>query len=269
MKQQKEHKVNNLFNKLKDGVEMFYDSETWKQFLKVQARFHDYSFRNTVLIFLQCPHATRVAGYTDWQKLGRYPKRGESSIKIIAPHFIKVRNEETGEDERVLNGYHQASVFDVSQTDGKPIPELIQELTMDTECIRDFYEKIKAACPFPIEEVSLNGGVKGTYNRESDVIQVKKDMAALQKTKTLVHEWSHACLHKVTDKERDLKEVEAEGTAYVVLSYFGFDTSEYSFNYVAGWNGSIDGTAIQEAGATIQKTACKIIDMIQEKLKTE
>lgn len=263
MTNKKEAKVHELYNTLKEGVQHFYSSDTWKAILKFQARFHRYSWRNMVLIYLQCPHASYVAGFEDWKNMKRYVKRGERAIKILAPHFKKVMLE-NGDIEKKLSGFHQTSVFDVSQTGGEPLPEITKELTMDTETLREFYVTLKNVSPVPVDERVLEKNIKGFYSRETKSITVKKGMAALQKCKTLVHEMAHAILHQTTDKARELREVEAEGTAYVVLNYFGFDTSEYSFSYVAGWNGSLDAEHIASAGASIQKTAEILIDRIEQ-----
>ncbi|MBV6717277.1 ArdC-like ssDNA-binding domain-containing protein [Paenibacillus chitinolyticus] len=254
-------KVNELYKQLKTGVEEFYSSDRWKEFLTVQARFHQYSFRNVLLIYMQCPHATRVAGFEDWKKFGRHVKRGETAIKILGPKHRREVDEKTGEENWVLNGFYQASVFDISQTGGEELPSLSYELSKDTPTLRRFYEMAKAISPAPIQEVTLKGSMKGSYNYTTQTISIKKGMAALQKCKTLIHEIAHAMLHTETDKPRELREVEAEGTAFVVLNYFGFDTSEYSFSYVAGWNGSAEH--ISKAGEAIQKAAVKLIDDLE------
>ena len=259
---EKKTKAAELFEKLKTGVLQVYSSEKWREVLNFQARFHHYSWNNMMLILMQCPHATYVAGYDQWQKMGRYVNQ-KGGIKILAPHHAMVKDEKTGEKRKVLAGFHQTTVFDISQTGGKDIPRLTSELTMDTPVLRAFYSTLRKISPVPVDEVVLQGDMKGRYRRDTDSIEIKKGMAALQKCKTLVHEMAHAMLHKNTNASRSMKEVEAEGTAYVVLSYFGFDTSEYSFNYVAGWNAS-EATAILKAGDTIQKTAFKIIGMIEK-----
>lgn len=265
----KEPKVNELFDKLKEGVQAVYSSDTWKELLLFQSKFHNYSFNNIVLISMQCPEATRVASYKTWQELGRQVVKGEKGIKIMAPHQYKV-NTEKEEEETTKLGFHQTSVFDISQTDGEELPTLCPELKGDTQGLRDFYGIAKNISPVMVQEETIKGGAKGYYHLVEDYIAIKKGMAAQQKCKTLIHEIAHAMLHKIgNDRASQLtsndKEVEAEGTAFVVLSYFGFDTSEYSFPYVASWNGSENLERIQKAGVTIQKIAQEII----EKLQTE
>jgi hypothetical protein len=263
--------VNELFKKLEDGVKNVYSSETWKSMLKFQSAFHNYSFNNMLLIYLQCPNATRVAGYGDWQKLERQVQYGETAIKIMAPNFKKERNEITGEEKKVLTGFHQTSVFDISQTKGKDLPQLCKELKGDTASLRQFYELAKSISPFPVDEVTLKDGSKGYFSHETVSIGIKKGMAVKQKCKTLIHELAHGLLHRMDDPRRETltrgdREIEAEGTAFVVLSYFGFDTSEYSFPYVASWNGTTAMDSIQRAGEIIQKTAEKIINQLNEEM---
>ncbi|TVX85560.1 ArdC-like ssDNA-binding domain-containing protein [Paenibacillus agilis] len=257
-------KVNELYAVLKSGVDSLYDSQAWKEFLKVQSLFHKYSWRNTILIYLQCPHATRILGFKEWKKVKRFVQRGEKAIKIWAPSIKIEKDEETEEEVPKVNGYYPVSVFDISQTGGEELPTLTPELKMETEELKSFYETLKSICEFPIEETTLSKGIKGSYSPVTDQIKIKKGMASLHKCKTLIHEMSHAYLHKNSSKTRGMEEVEAEGTAYVVLSYFGFDTSQYSFGYVAGWNGSKESKDIESAASTIQKTACQIIEMIEK-----
>lgn len=270
----KEPKVNQLFEQLKAGVEKITSSEQWKQILLVQSKFHNYSFKNVMLISMQCPTATRVASYTDWKKLKRQVVKGAKSIKIMAPHKVEIEDPETGETTEKL-GFHQASVFDISDTEGEELPRLkCEELTKDTQAMRDFYKLAKSICPIPVKEKVLKDGIKGYYHLVDDYIAIKKGMAAHQKCKTLIHEMAHATLHRLDNKEaRSLtgndREIEAEGTAFVVMSYFGFDTSEYSFPYVASWNNKSDLERIERAGATIQKAAAKIINQLSEEMNKE
>ncbi|EJW13777.1 ImmA/IrrE family metallo-endopeptidase [Paenibacillus alvei] len=272
MAKQKERKVEVLFKQLKEGVENVYSSETWKELLLFQSKMHDYSFNNMMLIYIQCPHATHVAGYDTWRKLGRQVMYGQTGIRIMAPHTYTVKDEKTGEEEK-RTGYHQTSVFDISQTKGKDIP-VITELKGDSKSLREFYEIAKSISRVPVSEEKVKGAVKGYYSVDGDYIVIKKGMATKQKCKTLIHEMAHSILHRKEDGRRDEmsrneREIEAEGTAFVVLSYFGFDTSEYSFPYVAGWNPGGETQAIQKAGDVIQKTSQKLIDEINAKRKNE
>lgn len=266
----KEPKIKELMNALHEGVQSVTTSERWKEVLLFQSKFHNYSFNNTFLIYSQCPQATYVAGFTAWKKLGRYVVKGATGIKIMAPHEYFVTDEETGEEKKKI-GFHQTSVFDVSQTDGEPLPELCPELKGDTKELKRFYEIAQTVSAVPVREEKIEGQIKGFYSHTHDYIAIKKGMAVKQKCKTLIHEMAHSMIHRIDDERRKTlsrsdREIEAEGTAFVVLSYFGFDTSEYSFPYVASW-ASADWESIQKAGEMIQKTSEKIIKMIQQKMK--
>lgn len=270
--QTQENKVNKLFGMLKEGVEKIKTSDDWKSILTFQAKFHNYSFKNVMLILLQRPSASRVASYTTWKKVGRQVVKGAKAINIMAPHTYKVKDSETEEEEEKL-GFHQASVFDISDTKGEPVPSLnIQELSGDTEDYRKFYTLLKTISPVPVKEETITDGPKGYYHLVEDYIAVKKGMKAHQKCKTLVHEIAHSILHRLDKKDenrmlsRGDREIEAEGTAFVVLTYFGFDTSDYSFPYVATWSKSAEPEAIEKAGATIQKTADALISKIEMKM---
>ncbi|MEN1990291.1 ArdC-like ssDNA-binding domain-containing protein [Paenibacillus hubeiensis] len=269
----KQPKVKALFEQLKEGIQAITSSEDWKQILLTQAKFHTYSFNNVMLILSQRPTASRVASYGTWKALGRQVVKGAQSIKIIAPHTVEVEDPETGEKKKKL-GYHQTSVFDISDTKGEPLPSpSIEELTQNTKELKNFYELLKGISPVPVREETIKGGAKGYYRLVEDDIAIKKGMAAHQKCKTLVHEIAHAMLHRLEDKEARAKssnerEVEAEGTAFVVLTYFGFDTSQYSFPYVASWNGD-DIERIEKAGGVIQKAAAQLISNIEAAMAIE
>ncbi|ETT56837.1 hypothetical protein BSK66_32330 [Paenibacillus odorifer] len=266
---QTQNRIEEITSLLQEGVSMVYSSDAWRELLLFQSKFYNYSFKNMMLIYFQKPNASQIGNMKFWNSLGRRVKIGETSLRIWAPIEKKVRNDETEEEETKRTGWFLAPVYDVSQTHGKELPSLIQELSMDTGTLRGFYQTLKAACPFPVEERKLDNGVKGYFDYSTESIAVKKGLASLHKCKTLVHEMAHGLLHKETNQSRGVREVEAEGTAFVVLSYFGFDTSEYSFGYVAGWNGSKDATAIMDSGKTIQETAKRIIKQIEQQKQSE
>lgn len=267
--QARQAKVDEIYNLLKEGVSKVYSSDAWKELLLFQSKFHQYSFKNMMLVYFQNPCASQIGSMRFWNKLGRRVKAGETSLKIWAPSSKKVQIEETGEEEERRVGWYLTSVFDVSQTHGKELPKLIDELKMDTEVLRDFYQLLKSICPYPVEEKKLENGVKGYMDYTNHTIAIKKGLSALHKCKTLVHEMVHGFLHEGTDRTRDVREVEAEGSAFVVLSYFGFDTSEYSFGYVASWNGSKDEKAILESGQIIQETAKYFIQQIEQRRQAD
>lgn len=174
----------------------------------------------------------------------------------------------------MLTGFRHCYVFDVSQTDGEPLPELCPELKGDSKSMREFYAAAKTICPFPVSEERIEGGAKGYFNHITKSIGIKDNMAYKHKAKTLIHELAHGMLHGYENPRRDEltrndREIEAEGTAFVVLNYFGFDTSDYSFPYVAHWNPENSLDAIQKAGDIIQKTSQEIIEMIETQLNQE
>lgn len=265
----KNETVEKLFGQLVEGVKGFYSSDTWKEFLIVQSKFHSYSFSNTVLIMMQLPYASRVAGFNAWKELGRNVKKGEKALKILAPLIGKKIDEDTQEEEKVIYGFKYVNVFDVSQTEGKALPSLCEELKGNDEALQEFYETAKTIIKIPVIEKEIQGGAKGYYHIEEDYIAVKKSASYEHKCKTLIHEYVHSILHSKEAERRDSltqgeREIEAEGTSFVVCHYFGLDTSEYSFPYCASWNGSEkDIERIRKAGDIIQKTAHRIIEEIE------
>lgn len=273
---EKQPKVKELYQMLTEGVSAVYSSDAWRELLTFHAQFHKYSFKNTVLILSQFPTARRVAGYDTWNKLGRkVVKKG--GIKIIAPHTYEQIDPVTKEKEVKL-GFHQATVFDISQTAGKDIPTICHELQGDTQRLRQFYAVIKELSTVPIREITMgreHQGSKGFYHIEERYIAIKKGLSYLHKCKTAIHEIVHAEAHfpkgaTESDTNREMMEVEAEGTAFVVLSYFGFDTSEYSFPYVATWNkGKDDTEMILKAGENIHKQAHRLITALETKLNVD
>jgi hypothetical protein len=259
--------VSDLFEQLKTGVEGIYDSESWKKILIFQSAFRNYSFSNSILISMQCPGATRVASYHAWKKVNRQVVE-KGGIKILAPRFKKVKDEQSGEMVDQLAYFSYSTVFDISQTVGDPLPSLnIKELIGNDDWYKQIYETVISISPVPVIEQEIMDGSKGYCDYIKNEIGIKQDMAYQQKAKTGIHEICHYFIHHTNVRKpgvtRNEAEVEAEGTAYVVLSYFDIDTSEYSFPYVAGW-GSNDIDLIKQSGDTIQKTSKKIIDLIEK-----
>lgn len=258
-------KVKILYDKLIQGVEDVFLSERYLEFLKFSLNFRNYSFENTMLIFLQKPNATYVAGYKTWEKLGRYIKKGEKGIAIFAPLIKKYKetNKETGEEVELskINGFRVVYVFDISQTDGKEIPSIVTHLSGDNSI--ELYNKLLELSPVPVNFDNLPVGKNGYYNLITQEIVISNKLTGNQRTKTLLHEVIHSFVEKETikdDNDRRRAEIIAEGTTFVVANYFDLDTSDYSFGYLAEWSGN--PKEIIKWGSEIQKTANFIIDKI-------
>lgn len=287
-------RVKEITDQLEAGISELFNSEQYMQWLTTMSRFHDYSLNNTLLIALQKPDATLVAGYTTWQKqFGRQVNKGEKGIRILAPTPYKQKIEvdktdpNTGEILMNPDGSHQkeiqevlrpafkiVSVFDVSQTDGKELPSIgVNELTGDVEQYEMFFEALKRSCPVPIKFEKINGGAKGYYHQVEKRIAIQEGMSQIQTVKTAIHEMAHQKLHainpdkKVSDQNlenisRGGKEVEAESVAYTVCQHYGIDTSDYSFAYIAGWSKGKETPELKASLNTIRKAASEMINDI-------
>lgn len=292
---EKKNQLQEITKKLEDGIRDLQSSDAYRHYLDVMSRFHHYSMSNCILIAMQKPDASRVAGYTAWEKnFQRHVKRGEKGIKIIAPAPYTVSKQRAKTDpltgKAVLNkngkpetevvnvmvqNFKVTTVFDVNQTEGKELPELVHELKADVENYSKFMTAIQKFSPVPMEFSDMPGtAAKGYYDQLEKKIVIRNGMSESQTMKTAIHELSHALLHdKDTGSEKDraaersVKEVEAESVAYVVCQHFGIDTSDYSFGYVVGWSKDRELSDLKTSLNTIQKTAGRIIDGIQERCK--
>ena len=291
-------KVQEITDKLEEGLKELFESEKYKTYLSTMSKFHNYSFNNTLLIAMQKPEATLVAGYKAWQKnFERHVNKGEKAIRILAPAPYKIKEERdkldpvTGEmmfDENgmpqkeqvevTIPAFRAVSIFDVSQTDGKPIPELeAQELLSTVEGYEDFVQALMNVAPVPIGFEDIPGDSKGYFHTEEKRIAVQENMSESQTLKTMVHEVAHSMLHnkeinrddlmEVPAKDRNTKEVEAESVAYTVCQHFGIDTSDYSFGYIAGWSSGKDMKELKSSLDTIRKTASELITGIEGALQ--
>ena len=291
-------KVQEITDKLEEGLKELFESEKYKTYLSTMSKFHNYSFNNTLLIAMQKPEATLVAGYKAWQKnFERHVNKGEKAIRILAPAPYKIKEERdkldpvTGEmmfDENgmpqkeqvevTIPAFRAVSVFDVSQTNGKPIPELeAQELLSTVEGYEDFVQALMNVAPVPIGFEDIPGDSKGYFHTEEKRIAVQENMSESQTLKTMVHEVAHSMLHnkeinrddliEEPAKDRNTKEVEAESVAYTVCQHFGIDTSDYSFGYIAGWSSGKDMKELKSSLDTIRKTASELITGIEGALR--
>lgn len=216
-----------------------------QEYLKFFAKFYKYSLNNTMLIASQKPEATLVASFKKWKEMGRNVKKGEKGIKILAPCTYKTVEEKDGEEKEKEHLYFRVVyVFDISQTEGKEIPEICKELNDLEEIPKStysaFFTGVKNATNSTILVEEITGGAKGYYMRDSGNIVINKGMSQTQTLKTLVHEGAHALLHnkesEIADITKEAKEIQAEAVAFTVLNYYGLDSSEYSFPYIATWS---------------------------------
>ena len=288
-------RVQELTNKLEQGLQDLFNSDSYRNYLSTMSKFHNYSFNNTLLIAMQKPDATLVAGYKAWQKnFERHVNKGEKAIRILAPAPYKIKEErdkidpvtqellldkdgnpQKEEVEITIPAFRAVSVFDLSQTDGKPIPELTaKELLSDVEGYQDMIRAVEAISPVPIELEEIAGDSKGYYDREAKRIAVQENMSESQTLKTMIHEVAHSKLHskeveqdEQKRKDRNTKEVEAESVAYTVCQHFGIDTSDYSFGYIAGWSSGRDTKELRFSMDTIRRTASELITGIEEQLQ--
>ena len=289
-------KLKEITDRLEQGIAELFDSERYREYLKVMSKFHNYSFNNTLLIAMQKPDASLVAGFSAWKNnFGRNVMKGQKGIKIIAPSPFKIRQEVekidphtqkpiigkdgkpvTEEKEVTIPAYKVVSVFDVSQTEGKELPDIaVDELTGDVDRYKDFFAALEKTSPVPIAFENIEGGSHGYYHLEDKRIAINEGMSELQTLKTAIHEIAHAKLHDIDlnapkDEQprvdRRTREVEAESVAYTVCQHYGLDTSDYSFGYVAGWSSGRELSELKSSLETIRSAAAEIINSIDENL---
>ena len=286
-------KLKEITDRLEQGITELFDSERYKEYLRVMSKFHNYSFNNTLLIAMQKPDASLIAGFTAWKnQFQRNVKKGEKGIKIIAPSPFKIKQETekidpqtqkpvigrdgkpvTEEKEITIPAYKVVSVFDVSQTEGKELPDIaVDALTGDVEQYSDFFAALEKTSPVPIGFEKIEGGAHGYYHLEDKRIALDEGMSELQTLKTAIHEIAHAKLHDIDlnapkDEQqprvdRRTREVEAESVAYTVCQHYGLDTSDYSFGYVAGWSSGRELAELKSSLETIRSAAADIINSI-------
>ena len=285
--------MDSIMQSLESGVEEFFTSNRYQEFLKTMAKFHNYSFNNTMLIAMQRPDATLVTSYKNWQSMGRQVMKGEKGITIIAPApYKKMKEKEVlDENQRPIMGtdgkskteqvevtvphFKAVTVFDIAQTSGEPIQTLAPELlTAAVQDFDSFMQAIQKISPVPIRFDEIDGNANGYYHNADKEIVIKKGLSESQTLKTAIHETAHAKLHDKeimeslgVEKDRLTKEVEAESIAYCVCSSFGLDTSDYSFPYIAGWSSSREMKEMKASMDVIRKTAGEMIDQLTEELE--
>ena len=291
-------KLKEITDRLEQGIMELFDSDRYKEYLRVMSKFHNYSFNNTLLIAMQKPDASLVAGFQSWKNnFKRNVVKGEKGIKILAPSPFKIRQEmekidpETQkpvigadgkpvkeEKEITIPAFKVVSVFDISQTEGKELPDIaVDMLTGDVECFKDVFAALEKTSPVPIGFEKIEGNSHGYYHLEEKRIAIDEGMSELQTIKTAIHEIAHAKLHDIDPNapkeeqagrpDRRTREVQAESVAYAVCQHYGLDTSDYSFGYVAGWSSGRELDELKSSLETIRSTAAEIINSIDEHLQ--
>lgn len=296
---EKDDRIKEITEKLEQGIQDLFSSEQYKLYLTTMSKFYNYSFNNTLLIALQRPDATLIAGFNAWQKnFKRHVKRGEHGIKIFAPCPYKMQAEVKKVDpvtQRVVTGrdgkpeietkeitvpaFKVVTVFDVCQTEGEPLPALgIGELSGSMEKYSDFFEALRRMAPMPVSFEKLQGSVKGYCDYEERKIVLLEGMSEIHTAKTAIHEITHARLHDIHNKnkndippeqrkDRNTREVEAESVAYTVCQHYGIDTSDYSFGYIAGWSSGREAMELKSSLELIRSTAAEMIGDIDNCLQ--
>ena len=287
----RKQQMKEITERLEQGVKDIFTSEMYTTYLRTMAKFHNYSFNNTLLIAMQRPDATLVAGFNAWKnKFNRYVKKGEKGIQIIAPAPIKEVEErekidkdtglavlnENGEPEMerveyVVPRFRVTTIFDVSQTDGEPIPSLeVNELTASVKDYALLTSAIEQVSPVPMRFDEIEGDAKGYYSDADKEICIQVGMGESQTIKTMIHEVAHAMLHnsdsmkqRGEEKDRLTKETEAESIAFTVCSVLGIDTSDYSFPYVASWANGKEMKELKDSMDTIRLTAADFLEKLE------
>ena len=291
-------KLKEITDRLEQGIKELFDSDRYKEYLRVMSKFHNYSFNNTLLIAMQKPDASLVAGFQSWKNnFKRNVVKGEKGIKILAPSPFKIKQEMEKidpatqkpvigadgkpvkeEKEITIPAFKVVSVFDVSQTEGKELPDIaVDMLTGDVERFQDVFAALEKTSPVPIGFEKIAGNSHGYYHLEEKRIAIDEGMSELQTIKTAIHEIAHAKLHDIDPNapkeeqagrpDRRTCEVQAESVAYAVCQHYGLDTSDYSFGYVAGWSSGRELDELKSSLETIRSTAAEIINSIDEHLQ--
>ena len=288
---------------IEQGIKELFESDKYRRYLSVMSRFHRYSVNNTMLIYMQRPDATLVAGYNKWKnQFSRHVKRGEHGITIIAPTPYKKKIEEQKldpdtkapmldadgkvimeEKEIEIPLFRPVKVFDVSQTDGKPLPELASSLSGNVQNYEVFMEALRRSAPVPIEFEPMDANMDGYFSSDQQRIAIREGMSEVQTVSAAVHETAHSKLHnyakaqeeavRAGDKEppkkkdRNTEEVEAESISYAVCQYYGIQTGENSFGYIANWSQGKELPELRASLETINKTAGELINDIDRHYK--
>ncbi|WP_347707423.1 YodL domain-containing protein [Colidextribacter sp. OB.20] len=292
-------RIKEIVTGIEAGIQDLFQSDKFADYLRTMSRFHNYSYNNTILIHMQMPSATHVAGFNKWKnQFGRHVKKGEKGLTIIAPTPFKKRIEEMKLDpdtrapvldhdgnvimeerEIEIPLFRPVKVFDVSQTEGRPLPSLVAPLTGDVQQYEAFMEALRRTSPVPVQFKPLREGLDGFLNLEDQTITIREGMSQVQTVCAAVHEITHAMLHnreqerlsaaagteqaeKLKPKDQNTKEVEAESVSYTVCQYYGIETSANSLGYIATWSKDKSLPELKASLETISKTANILITSI-------
>ncbi len=284
-KSSRSEKISEMLERIEKGVQEVFESENYRNYLKAMSKFHNYSYGNVMLIFAQRPDASMVAGYASWKKnFNRNVKAGEKGIRIIGYSPRKVEAEVTKTDSfgnvrtdkeiKTVPGFMPMYVYDYAQTEGEPLPQLMNELQGEVRDYPAIVEALKAVSPLPISFEKLRGEVKGYCSFAEGRIVINEGMSEMQNIKTMLHEISHSLMHSPENEKQDdsgikkdrmTRELEAESNACIVASFLSLDTSEYSFPYLAAWCKGRNTDELRKSLEIIRKTSNEMITGIEEK----
>lgn len=291
---QNKQRIKEITESIETGIREMFETERYQTYLSTMSRFHKYSVNNTMLIYMQRPDATLVAGFNKWRdQFGRHVKKGEKGIQIIAPTPVLKKIQETVLDPDTLTPvldadgnemteertvkiplFKPVSVFDVSQTEGKPLPELVSTLSGDVEQYDAFVEALRRSFPVPITFEPMAAGMDGYFSTTQHRIAIREGMSQVQTISAMIHEIGHSKLHDYEriraeamqtgtdtpkEKDRNTEEVEAESISYAVCQYYGIETAENSFGYIATWSKGKELKELRSSLETISKTVSSLI----------
>ena len=276
---------------IEQGIKDLFESDKYKSYLQTMSRFHSYSINNLMLIHAQKPDATRVAGFNKWKKqFDRHVKKGEKGIQILAPIIYKKKVEEAlldpdtkapildehgkavmEEKEITMPRFKVVFVYDVAQTEGKPLPELASDLHGNVEQFDVFMEALRRSSPVPIEMKSLKPSLDGYFSPSDQKIAIREGMSQVQTISAVIHEITHSMLHNydklpegTEKKDNRTQEVEAESVSYSVSQYYGIETGENSFGYIASWSAGKELKELKASLETVRQTASTLITSIDK-----
>ena len=282
-KQTNRERLKDITDSIERGIQELFQSDKYAAYLRTMSRFHKYSVNNTMLIYMQKPDATLVAGFNKWRdQFERNVMKGEKGIKIIAPTPFKKKIEEQKldpdtkqpmldadgkvimeEKEIKIPMFKPVTVFDVSQTQGKPLPQLASDLQGNVQNYEVFMEALRRSSPVPIDFKPIRDGSDGFFSMDNQSITIREGMSEVQTVSAVVHEIAHSKLHNNVgaeqQKDRNTEEVEAESISFAVCAYYGISTGENSFGYIATWSKGKDLKELRESLETINKTSSELI----------